>query len=323
MGLTVAPTVLWFGIASSFAGVSGSCASLAMNTQAVNIQTRLGRSFLPRAQALASLGTVSAALVSALLAPYVTPFQTALGGAFISLGILRVQGRKLLSAATEHVGDSDEPRDVSRVPIAPRTLGFLSALALAQGLAIVAEISVGDWSSVLLKQDFEIPSGPNGYGFASFVLVQLLTRLHAPRMIDRLGMARMLRILGAGGATGYMAALLAAGLVGAAHSWAALALVCIGYGFLGAAVALIPAAYTSVGGSIPGIPASRALTTVGVLTAVSIAVGRLGFAQVAQWIPLHQALVLMGIPVLASVALRFLLAPERARSHSVQSASDA
>lgn len=314
----LAPTVLWLAAIAFMGGCSFSINNIAINSQAVLVEQGLGRSYLPRAHAFWSMGTMLAALVSSLLAPHTTPVQALCIGAVVSLGLYAPASGRLL--ATEH---EDRPEDdatqLARNERIPRgALLFLGTLALAQTLGLVAEMSVGDWSSVLLKQEFGIAVGPNGYGFTAFMLVQLVTRLFATRMIDRYGMQATIRGFGLVGLAGYLLGLGAATATADDGSTHTLVLACIAYAFLGLAVGPMPSAFTSAAGAIPGLPTARALTITGLVVAAAGMVGRISIANIAQLIPLTTVLLGIGGLVLVTVSMTFVLIPERAAQHAIQ-----
>ena len=314
----LAPSVLWLAAIAFMGGASFSFNNIAVNSQAVLVEQGLGRSYVPRAHAFWSLGTMLAALVSSLIAPFTTPLQALCFGAVVSLGLYASASGRLLT--TEH---EDRPEDdasqLARGERIPRgAFLFLAALAVAQTLGLVAEMSVGDWSSVLLKQEFGVPVGPNGYGFTAFMTVQLLTRFIAPRFIDRFGMAVTVRTLGLVGTSGYLLALAAASTVASGSYTRALVLSCLAYASLGLAVGTMPSAFTTAAGAIPGLPAARALTSVGLMVAATSMLGRITIANVAELVPLTSVLLGIGGSVLIAVSMTFVLVPERAERHAIQ-----
>lgn len=312
----LAPSVLWLALIAFIAGGSFSFNNIAVNSQAVLIEQGLGRSYIPRAHAFWSLGTMTAGLVSSLIAPHTTPLQALCLGASVSLVIYHSASGRLLTTEHEDRPEDDASQLGRHEPIPRAALLFLGTLAFAQTLGLIAEMSVGDWSSVLLKQEFDVPVGPNGYGFTAFMLVQLVTRLVSPGFIDRFGMQATIRVVGVVGTLGYLLCLAAA--TAAATSTGALVFACIGYAFLGLAVGPMPSAFTSAAGAIPGLPTARALTVVGLVVAASGMVGRIAVANIAQWVPLTTVLLGMGILVLVTLSMTFVLVPERAERHAIQ-----
>ena len=117
---------------------------------------------------------------------------------------------------------------------------FLLTLTIAQALGFLAEVSAGDWSSVLLKQEFHIAVGPNGYAFTAFLVMQLLSRLYATRLIDRSGAQRTIQWLGTAGTVGYLVCLFGASAFSDSSGIHTLVLACVAYAFLGVAVGPMP-----------------------------------------------------------------------------------
>jgi MFS family permease len=187
---------------------------------------------------------------------------------------------------------------------------FLLIIAVAQWLSLQAEISVADWSSVLLKEDFGVPVGPNGYGYAVFTVVQLVARLTAPRLVDRYGLNSVVRTLGLVGGVGYLLFLWLAVLADTPLS--ALPLMCASYGFMSLGVAVMPPAFATATGAIPGLPSARALMITGAAAAVLNLFGRIGLAYLAQFASLPIALAVMGGFLIAAAVMSPVLRPERA-----------
>lgn len=318
IGNALVPSIGWLAVMAFLSGFSFSLNNIAVNSQAVLVEQGLGHSFVPRAHAFWSLGTMSAALVSSLIAPYVTPLHALCGGAVVSIAIYQYWVRGLLT--TEHEDrPHDDPTQLPRNERVPRgAMGFLILLAFAQALGLVAEMSVGDWSSVLLKQEFHIAVGPNGYGFTAFMVVQLATRLYASRLIDRIGLKETVRLLGYIGTAGYLVALAGAASMAESSKATTLVLACIAYASLGIAVGAMPSAFTSAAGGIPGLPSARALTITGLLIGAFGLAGRLTLATITQVIPLTVALAATGAFVLLTISLSFVLVPERAERHAIR-----
>ena len=314
----IAPSIELLALVSFASGFSYSVTNVAVNSQAVLTEQGLGRSFIPRAHAFWSLGTMTSSLISSLLAPHISPLAALAIGAATALSLFQWAARGLLGTVHED-RPVDDPTQLPRhAPIPRGALRFLVVLAIAQTLGLIAEMSVGDWSSVLLHQNFLVAVGPNGYGFTAFMLVQLLTRLAATRLIDRRGLQHTIRTLGLIGTAGYVVAIAAADVLSAHHAAGVLVLSCIAYAFMGVAVGSMPAAFTTAAGAIPGLPSARALTVTGIVVAVSAMTGRITLALVAQVVPLPIALGCMGALVLAAVSMASVLQPHRAEQHAIR-----
>ena len=315
----LAPSVEMLALVSFASGFAYSVTNVAMASQAVLTEQGLGRSFVPRAHAFWSLGTMSSSLVSSLAAPFISPRTALIFGGVVALVMFQLAARGLLGMEHED-RPADDPTQLPRHERIPGSaMRFLVVLAIAQTLGLIAEMSVGDWSSVLLHQNFTVAVGPNGYGFTSFMLVQLLTRLVATRLIDARGLQPTIRLLGIIGTVGYVVALATADVLSGRHGGGGvLVAACVAYAFLGIAVGSMPAAFTTAAGAIPGLPTARALMVTGIVVAVSAMIGRVTLANIAQIVPLPIALGTMGLLVLAAVSMTSVLQPQRAEQHAIR-----
>lgn len=315
LGNALVGSVTGLSAISVLGGFSYSLCFIAMNSQGVLVEQRLGRSFLPMMHAYWSLGTVVTAIASSLAAPHISPLTALLVCDTLVMAAWLLNSRRLLPVQYDerpHNDPTQLPRD-ERIPRA--ALRFLLVIAVAQWLSLQAEISVADWSSVLLKEDFAIPVGPNGYGYAAFVVLQLATRLAAPRWIDRYGLNRVVYALGWLGSVGYLVALTLASR--AQQPGMALVYSCVAFAFISIGCAAMPPAQASAAGAIPGLPSSRALMVVGVTSAVLSVPGRIGLAYFAQAVSLPIALTVMGLFLLGATLMSSSLHPDRARSHAI------
>jgi hypothetical protein len=212
----------------------------------------------------------------------------------------------------------NDPTQLQRSERIPtQTFQYLMLIALGQWLGLFAEISCGDWSSVLLHEHFDVPIGPNGYGFAVFMLAQLTVRLLSPRMIDTRSLKHVVRRFAFIGAGGYLLFLNLAILIHGRSISLALLFSCLMYASLAVGVAAMPAAFSSASGRIPGLPSARALMVVGIAVAVVNVLTRIGFSYVAQRVSLPFALEVMGIVTIGAGLMAFTLDQKRIDSHAI------
>lgn len=260
---------------------------------------------------------MSAALISSLLAPYVPPIAALSLGVSVSLiGFYTLTANLLPTHLDDRAhNDASQLQQHERIPRGA-TL-FLAAVAFANVMALVPEIAVGDWSSVLLKEDFGVAVGPNGYGFSVFMIFQMLGRFFAPAFVDRYTLARVVRWFGLIGAAGFLAFLFLASRTGAANPDLALVYSCIGYAFMGAGVSVMAPAWITAAGAIPGLPSARAIARLGVIVAVSGMVCRIALAQISQHYSLPIALSFTGAMLTIAALMSSVLQPHRAQQHAI------
>ena len=281
-------------------GLVYSMFNVNMNSQGVLVEQRMGRSFLPRAHGAWSLGSLVGAMGSASVAPYISVAYT-LGTVDILCGLVWLwMGQGLLK---NHFEDSPQI-DSSQLPknerIPRSTLLFLYLLALGQAISMLVEGAVGDWSSVLLYEDFKIEIGPNGYAFVAFSVVHLVTRFFVPKYIDRLGMVKVLKSLSIIGISGFLAFHFAALMMREENKSITLISSCIAYGFLALGLGAMVPAFASAAGGVVGLPSARALMILGTTGAIILWIGRSTFSIFAELFSLPIAIG--GLALLAFIS---------------------
>lgn len=313
----LAPSAWWLAVVALCNGLSYSVQNVAINSQGALVEQGLGRSFMPRAHAFWSIGTMSAALISSLLAPYITPVIALSIGATVSLiGFYALTSGLLPTHLDDRPhNDASQLQQHERIPRGARR--FLVVIAAGNSLALLAEISAGDWSSVLLREDFGIAIGPNGYAFTAFMVMQMLGRYFSPNLVDRFSLAVVVRTTGWVGAAGFIIFLTAATQVSTTNATAALILSCVAYAFLGFGISVMAPAWVTATGSIPGLPSARAIALVGMMVSLGALIGRVTLANVSGLVALPVVLGSMGLALAIAASLSHVLIPERAQRHAI------
>lgn len=313
----LAPSTRWLALVALTGGMVWSVQNVGINSQGALVEQGLGRSFLPRAHAFWSIGTMTAGVLSSLLAPHISPLAALSIGVIVSLvGFYTLTNGLLPTHMDDRPhNDATQLQQHERIPRGPML--FLAVIATANVLALVPEIAVGDWSSVLLKEDFGIAVGPNGYGFAAFMVFQMLGRFFAPAFVDRYSLETVVRRFGLIGASGFLGFLWLATQAGQGRPDAALIYVCIAYAFMGGGLAVMAPAWVTAAGAIPGLPSARAIARLGMMVAATGMFCRIALANISQMLSLPIALSLTGIMVAVAASLSWVLQPDRAHRHAI------
>ena len=310
-------SIAWFGFVTICAGAANTAVMMAMNSQSVLIEQHLARSFLPKVLASWSVGTFSGSVVSALVAPYVTPAAALTFTAALTMFVFMFSVHWLLPSRLDdrpHDDPTQLPRH-ERIPVNIRN--FLILIAVAQSLGLIAEMSVGDWGSVLLREHFGVAVGPNGYGFAVFMFSMIIIRLNAARWIDRFGLERVIRIAALVGATGFAAMLTVANVFTVGSPTQSLLAMCLGYVFLCIGVGAMPAAFISAAGAIRGLPSARAIALTTAVVAVGNMVLRAAFGALAELVSLEHALYAIPVLVIAAGLMATLLRADKVDDYAI------
>ena len=293
------------------AGASYALMNIACNSQGSMIQESIGRSLMPSFHGAWSIGACSASFAAGAIAKYVPVEWHLLGNSLIALFGCYIVSKALLPFSADHhdAATNSEVKHDQAIPLEIKN--FIWMVAIGSFLATIAETSVGDWSSIYLREDLRIPIGVNTLGYTCFVLAQIVGRFSVGRLIDKFGIPAVIRVGGLLGGSGYLAGLLLANSLRTHHNYSALAVMCIAYAILGLGVAPMPPSYVSVAGSIPGIPTARALTRLAVIASTGFFIGRFTISSLAGLFGLPVALLFPATALIGSGVLAHFLDIER------------
>ncbi|HEY0168165.1 MAG TPA: MFS transporter [Jatrophihabitans sp.] len=202
-----AALVLW--------GVVTGGLDVAMNSQAVQIETSYQRPIMSSFHAYWSIGTVLGTVLGSL-------------GAGIGLSLAGQQAglAVLLALVTgwcvrQFIGDHP-PQEYQG---GKRVFQWrLVLLGLAGVCALLAEGSAADWSPVYLRDDLQVSPGQAGIAFGAFTVMMTVGRLTGDRLVLALGRSRSLSLLAGIGAAGMSAGLISDTLIGSSIGFACLGL---------------------------------------------------------------------------------------------------
>ena len=239
----LAPSLPTFTAALILLGIANGAVDVAMNTQAIAIEERVGRAIMSGFHGFFSAGgLVGAAAAGLAMEAGIGPVVHLTASVALLLLVTLRAVRILLPASPAMVNTA-----IFRLPRGP--LVALGVLALC---SLLAEGAMGDWTAVYLREDLGTGAGYAARGFAGFSLAMAVGRFLGDRVVRRYGGPAVL-CTGAGIA----AALLTAGLL-AGEPWAAVA------GFAGVGLGLanaVPILF-SAAGKISGVPHELAIAAV-------------------------------------------------------------
>ena len=289
------------------AGASYALMNIACNSQGSMIQESIGRSLMPSFHGAWSIGACTASFAAGAIAKFVPVEWHLLGNSLIALFGCYGVSKALLPFSADHHDAATNSEVKHDQPIPLEIKNFIWMVAIGSFLATIAETSVGDWSSIYLKEDLQIPIGVNTLGYTCFVLAQIIGRFSVGRLIDKFGIPFVIRVGGLLGGSGYLIGLLLANSFRTDHNYSALVVMCIAYAILGLGVAPMPPSYVSVAGSIPGIPTARALTRLAVIASTGFFIGRFTISSLAGLFGLPVALLFPATALIGSGVLAHFL----------------
>jgi predicted MFS family arabinose efflux permease len=177
-------------------GLGNGAWDVAMNVQGAAVERALGRAILPRFHAGWSIGTVAGAGVGAVMVVLQVPVTVHLIAATLAVAVaVPIAARKFLptSRTTEHEATGTSQRRALDAWTDPRTLLiglFVLCMAFTEGTG-------NDWLSLGVIDGYRVPAALGTLAFALFLAAMTAGRWFGPRLIDRCGRVRVLRVCAA------------------------------------------------------------------------------------------------------------------------------
>ncbi|MGY0057745.1 MFS transporter [Streptomyces sp. LZ34] len=205
-----ARTPLSLGLALLLFGVACGALDVGMNATAVDVATLVGRPILPRFHAAYSVGCLLGSGLGGLLAARLSPVLHLLLLGLIGLAVAGWAGRHLIPRAGPGLPPAPAPDGRRRRGRHPRRMDRrllvfgLIALCVAYG-----EGALADWGALHFTQSLGTGPALAAVAFTPFALATFLVRLGGTRLIERLGVTRVLVCGGLTAAAGMLLGALA------------------------------------------------------------------------------------------------------------------
>lgn len=277
----LAPNAWVLGLALACYGAGAGAMDVAMNVQAVEVETAYGKPVMASFHALFSIGgMLGAAAGGAIAAAGVRPLAHFLIAAVI-LGGLSLFAYPGMLPAVRHQdrGPSPSFRLSARV-LTLAALGF--CILLNEG-------AMADWSAVYLRSSLRTTEGVAAYGYAVFSAAMAIGRMLGDRLTVALGRVQVVRYGAVLAACGLGAALIAATVPATLIGFAA-----VGLGF----ASIIPLVFGAAG-RVEGQSAGSGVATVTTIGYLGFLAGPPFIGFLADLVTLRAAL---GVVVFLSVA---------------------
>ncbi|HET9896790.1 MAG TPA: MFS transporter [Streptosporangiaceae bacterium] len=260
---------------------------VSMNTQAIAVERRAGRTFMPGFHGSWSVGSFAGAAAGAAGVAIGLSLSTQL--LMLGAPCLLIAGWLTIRMLPDARPRPDESPDRvhQRLPRAAwLAIGLLSAIAAADFLC---EGAVADWAAVYLRTSLGAAPAIAALGFTIYLLTMVIVRLSGNWLLARFRAGKLLPVL-----TGTAAA-----LFGAALAASQVALMLIGFAGLGIGIAVVVPVVFSAAGRVGGMNAGTAVSVVSSSGWAGLVCGPVLIGQVASVTSLRIALVL--IPVLTAL----------------------
>ena len=197
--LAIAATIFQLVVALAVFGFWANLINIAMNTQAVGVETLYGRSIMASFHGLWSLaGFTGAAIGSFFVSAHLSPL--------IHFSIICVITALLVVAFYKHTLPGDATG--SSQPIFVKPDMRILILGLIAFCCMVCEGAMADWSGVYFKKVVQTPVAFTALGYVAFMATMATGRFLGDWLITKFGVKSILRLSGILIATGLMLAVI-------------------------------------------------------------------------------------------------------------------
>lgn len=290
--IVLAPSPLVLALVMAGMGGIVGCMDVAMNSNAVVVERRLGRAIMSSSHGFWSLG----GFVGGSAGSWVILHWGALAQAILTAG---VSGAVILWSMRHLVEDEAAPSattaadaTASRGPLLPRDLS-LWLLGMMALFSMVPEGAVLDWAALYLGKEMGADIFTAGLGFAFFAGTMALMRFLGDGVRNRLGAVQTLRLSGLMGAGGLVIAALAP------VPWLAIP----GFALSGLGVANMVPIVFSAAGNHPTLTSGQAISTVTMVGYAGILVAPASIGFVAEHFGYRQTYAALAVLLLVVAAL--------------------
>lgn len=228
-----------------FAGSGMSLTDMAMNSQAIEVERRWGKTIMPSFHAGFSVGGFAGALLGGAFAA----LDISLEVNFAILGIIFTLIALYAGQFLLHVDGEGEDKGASVFQLPQRALWGLGAVVFASG---IGEGSMETWSALYMTDIVGVGESFATLGFAAFALMMTIGRVSGDYLATRFNPAMLVRGGGLLGAIGFTIALM----------FPTPYTVIFGFALVGIGLSIVVPLAFSAGGNMPNIPSGTGLAGV-------------------------------------------------------------
>ena len=292
-GPAQAPTPLLLALVLLVLGAASSVMAVALNTQASELERRMGRPIMAGLHALFSLGGLIGAGVGGLVADASIGPGPHLGVTGLTIAVVALATAPFLLAL--------EPERASAAASRTRPGRPLLLLGLIAFCVLFSEGSVADWSTIYLRDSAGAGPALAAAGYAAFSLMMAAGRFVGDALTLRLGPARLVRAGGGTAAVGITVA------VTQSEPWLAVA----GFGLVGAGLSSVFPTLVAAAGRTGGAPASSSIAVVSSIGYTGFLAGPPLIGMIGEALSLRVGVAAIGLAGLLIAGLAGVLATER------------
>jgi MFS family permease len=308
------PTQWWLFLTTHFTlSVVISTFNIALNSQAVLFQKRLGKVVIGSLHGAWSIGAASSALVTSVIASF-TPLKVQMFVIpVVALGLYIWVSRQLLKSSEDtHGKDKPKEKSVSWLK-SPKYLWFLS-IGLFAGM--FPELMVMDWSSVYGKEVLHLDAAKAAWPYTIWVSAMIVGRFSIGRLTKLTSISRLSQIGGFFGAASMALAIFSSATLANSNQDLALFCLCFFFAISGFGISSMVPSFYSAAGNVKGLTTPAALSRMALFNSLVVIFARMLMGSLTERFSLPLAMI---FPIVMFVAAGFISGAVVRRNKAIES----
>ena len=295
-----------FFIANIVFGAAISGFHISINSQAFNLQDRIGKFIITQLSGLWSAGALITAIFAGLLVDRI-PLHLhitilAILVLLIMLSLIHLSDASLITA-------NENPDIEYRLKDLLKGLNFDALITVGLVCAIFLEFAIGDWATIYTKEEVGISGGLNTLPYILFTLSMILGRLTVHFLLPRFSIEKLVKIASLSAGSAFLVSVVIARAIEDSHKGMALVVVSIGFTLAGLGSSFLGPTFMNAANARSKHPASVVIGHIGVANIVLIFAFKWIVAWTAQATSLTialliPALMLLVVPLFAKAVKR-------------------
>lgn len=268
---------------------------ISINSQGFSFQDRNKKQVITLLSGYWSSGALLTSIIAGILVDLVS---IEVHIASIAIFSLIVMFRTISIMKPNLVKPNENPE--SNLKLRETFKGFNFDMLLSGGLlcAIMLEFAVGDWSAILVKEDFGILSGIHTLPFILFTLSMIIGRLSFHKLLDRFSMEKLAKVAAIISGSSFLIGIAAVSAIGTKNHLVTIVILSISFSCAGMGSSFLAPSMMNAANSRSRFPASVVIGQIGVINICLVFVVRWVIAWTAEATSLSIALCIPGFMLL-------------------------
>ena len=268
---------------------------ISINAQGFSFQDRNKKQVITLLSGYWSSGALLTSVIAGILVGLVSIEVHIASVAILSL---LVMFRTISAMKPNLVKPNENPE--SNLKLTETFKGFNFDMLVSGGLlcAIMLEFAVGDWSAILIKEDFDILSGIHTLPFILFTLSMIIGRLGFHKILHRFSMQKLVKVAAIVSGTSFLLGIAAVSAIGTKSYALTIVVLSISFTCAGLGSSFLGPSMMNAANSRSRFPASVVIGQIGVINICLVFVVRWVIAWTAEAKSLSIALCIPGLMLL-------------------------